>query len=156
MKRGSFELNGGVTDVVRELTGAPAESFEVAVRRHACQAFAKPTLATSPPLRQVGQVSVTIPPARAAGMARPSNSSMRSAPRRSFFELLLRGSVAKDPSSHKNQGSGTRVELNTGVHRARQNLALLRDPRRNCQNLYFRTTPVRSPFCFTIRRALGQ
>ena len=43
MKRGTFELDGGVTDVVRELTGAPAESFETTARRYAAMPFAKPT-----------------------------------------------------------------------------------------------------------------
>ncbi len=43
MKRGTFELGGGVTDVVRELTGTPAESFETTARRYAAMPFAKPT-----------------------------------------------------------------------------------------------------------------
>lgn len=43
MKRGTFELNGGVTDVVSELTGAPAESFGTTIARYAAMPFAKPT-----------------------------------------------------------------------------------------------------------------
>jgi len=43
MKRGTFELNGGVTDVVCDLTGTPAESFEATARRYAAMPFAKPT-----------------------------------------------------------------------------------------------------------------
>ena len=45
MKRGTFALDGGVTDVVRELTGAPAESFATTAHRYAAMPFAKPTLA---------------------------------------------------------------------------------------------------------------
>ncbi len=44
MKRGTFALDGGVNDVVRELTGAPAETFETTVRRYAAMPFARPTL----------------------------------------------------------------------------------------------------------------
>jgi NAD(P)H dehydrogenase (quinone) len=43
--RGAFSAGGGVTDVVRELTGAPAENFETTARRYAAKPFAKPTLA---------------------------------------------------------------------------------------------------------------
>jgi NAD(P)H dehydrogenase (quinone) len=46
MKRGTFAFEGGVTDVVRELTGAPAESFETTARRYAALPFARQTLAT--------------------------------------------------------------------------------------------------------------
>jgi NAD(P)H dehydrogenase (quinone) len=43
MKRGTFALAGGVTDVVAELTGTPAESFETTARRYAARPFARPT-----------------------------------------------------------------------------------------------------------------
>ena len=43
MKRGTFELEGGVTEVVEALTGAPAESFETTARRYAAMPFAKQT-----------------------------------------------------------------------------------------------------------------
>jgi NAD(P)H dehydrogenase (quinone) len=43
MKRGTFSFEGGVTDVVRELTGAPAESFETTARRYAALPFADQT-----------------------------------------------------------------------------------------------------------------
>ena len=45
MKRGTFAFEGGVTDVVRELTGSPAESFETTARRYAALPFARQTLA---------------------------------------------------------------------------------------------------------------
>lgn len=41
--RGTFALEGGVTNVVEELTGEPAESFETTVRRYAAMPFARPT-----------------------------------------------------------------------------------------------------------------
>lgn len=41
MKRGTFAFEGGVTDVVQELTGLPAESFETTARRYAALPFAK-------------------------------------------------------------------------------------------------------------------
>jgi hypothetical protein len=44
MKRGTFAFEGGVTDVVRELTGAPPESFETTARRYAAMPFARQTL----------------------------------------------------------------------------------------------------------------
>ena len=44
MKRGTFEFEGGVTDVVEQLTGAPAESFETTARRYAALPFARQTL----------------------------------------------------------------------------------------------------------------
>lgn len=44
MRRGTFAFEGGVTDVVRELTGAPAESFEATARRYAALPFARQTL----------------------------------------------------------------------------------------------------------------
>ena len=43
MKRGTFAFEGGVTHVVEELTGAPAESFETTARRYAALPFAKQT-----------------------------------------------------------------------------------------------------------------
>ena len=45
MKRGTFAFEGGVTDVVAELTGTPAESFETTARRYAALPFARQTLA---------------------------------------------------------------------------------------------------------------
>jgi uncharacterized protein YbjT (DUF2867 family) len=44
MARGTFELEGGVTDVVHELTGTPAEDLEPIARRYAAMPFAKQTL----------------------------------------------------------------------------------------------------------------
>lgn len=44
MKRGTFSFEGGVTSVVEELTGTPAESFETTARRYAAMPFAKQTL----------------------------------------------------------------------------------------------------------------
>ncbi|MDX2037767.1 MAG: NmrA family NAD(P)-binding protein [Isosphaeraceae bacterium] len=43
-ERGAFEVNGGVTDVVEELTGRAAESFETTVRRYAGMPFAERTI----------------------------------------------------------------------------------------------------------------
>jgi uncharacterized protein YbjT (DUF2867 family) len=43
-KRGAFEVNGGVTDVVEEFTGRPAESFEATARRYAAMPFARRTI----------------------------------------------------------------------------------------------------------------
>lgn len=45
MRAGTFAFEGGVTDVVERLTGAPAESFETTARRYAALPFARPTLA---------------------------------------------------------------------------------------------------------------
>ncbi|MFO1037803.1 MAG: NmrA family NAD(P)-binding protein [Geminicoccaceae bacterium] len=45
MRKGTFAFEGGVTDVVRELTGTPAESFETTARRYAALPFARRTLA---------------------------------------------------------------------------------------------------------------
>ena len=45
MKRGSFSMDGGVTGVVEDLTGTPAESFETTARRYAAKPFARPTVA---------------------------------------------------------------------------------------------------------------
>lgn len=42
--RGTFELDGGVTPVVEELTGRRAESFETIAQRYAALPFAKVTL----------------------------------------------------------------------------------------------------------------
>jgi len=44
MKRGAFEFEGGVNAVVQDLTGAPAESFEVTAARYAAMPFARQTL----------------------------------------------------------------------------------------------------------------
>ena len=44
MKKGTFSFEGGVTDVVEQLTGRPAESFEATARRYAALPFAKQTL----------------------------------------------------------------------------------------------------------------
>jgi NAD(P)H dehydrogenase (quinone) len=44
MKRGTFSFEGGVTSVVEELTGTPAESFEVTARRYAALPMARQTL----------------------------------------------------------------------------------------------------------------
>lgn len=44
MKRGTFSFEGGVTNVVEELTGTPAESFETTARRYAAMPFARQTL----------------------------------------------------------------------------------------------------------------
>ena len=43
MKAGVFEFEGGVTDVLEQLTGAPAESFETTARRYAELPFARQT-----------------------------------------------------------------------------------------------------------------
>lgn len=43
-KQGTFEYEGGVTDVMRKLTGSPAESFETTARRYAAMPFAQQTL----------------------------------------------------------------------------------------------------------------
>ena len=44
-KRGAFEFEGGTNDVVEELTGTPAESFETTARRYAELPFARKTWA---------------------------------------------------------------------------------------------------------------
>ncbi len=44
MAEGTFEFEGGVTNVVEELTGTPAESFETTARRYAALPFARQTL----------------------------------------------------------------------------------------------------------------
>jgi hypothetical protein len=43
-KQGAFSYEGGVTRVMEELTGHPAESFETSARRYAAMPFAKQTL----------------------------------------------------------------------------------------------------------------
>jgi len=43
MKAGVFEFEGGVTDVVEQLTGAPAESFLTTAQRYAAMPFARQT-----------------------------------------------------------------------------------------------------------------
>ena len=42
-KSGAFEVGGGTTDVVQELTGRPAEDFETTARRYAALPFAQKT-----------------------------------------------------------------------------------------------------------------
>ena len=42
-KSGAFEFEGGVTKVVEELTGTPAETFEATARRYAALPFARQT-----------------------------------------------------------------------------------------------------------------
>jgi len=44
-KRGVFAFEGGVNNVVEELTGAPAENFETTVRRYAAMPFTQRTFA---------------------------------------------------------------------------------------------------------------
>ena len=43
MREGTFSFEGGVTHVVEELTGTPAESFETTARRYAALPFARQT-----------------------------------------------------------------------------------------------------------------
>jgi len=43
-KQGTFEFEGGVSNVVDALTGSPAESFEMTVRRYAALPFARQTV----------------------------------------------------------------------------------------------------------------
>ncbi len=43
-KLGAFSVGGGVTRVVEQLTGRPAESFDVIAARYAATPFARPTL----------------------------------------------------------------------------------------------------------------
>lgn len=45
MKNGAFAFEGGVTTVVEDLTGAPAETFETTARRYAALPFARQTVA---------------------------------------------------------------------------------------------------------------
>ncbi len=45
MRRGTFALDGGVSDTVRELTGRPAEDFATTTRRYAALPFARQTAA---------------------------------------------------------------------------------------------------------------
>jgi hypothetical protein len=45
MKAGVFEFEGGVSEDLEYLTGAPAESFEVTARRYAAMPFARQTAA---------------------------------------------------------------------------------------------------------------
>ena len=44
-RAGAFEFGGGTNDVVREVTGRPAEDFETIARRYAALPFARQTLA---------------------------------------------------------------------------------------------------------------
>ncbi len=43
-RNGAFSFEGGVTTVLEDLTGAPAESFETTARRYAAMPFARQTL----------------------------------------------------------------------------------------------------------------
>ena len=45
MKAGTFAFEGGVTNVIEELTGSPAESFETTARRYAALPIARQTFA---------------------------------------------------------------------------------------------------------------
>ena len=42
-KQGAFEFEGGVSDVLQQLTGSPAEDFETTARRYAALPFARKT-----------------------------------------------------------------------------------------------------------------
>ena len=44
-KQGAFSYEGGVTQVMQQLTGHPAESFEITARRYAAMPFAQQTFA---------------------------------------------------------------------------------------------------------------
>jgi hypothetical protein len=44
-KQGTFSYEGGVTNVMHELTGSSAESFETTARRYAAMPFAQQTVA---------------------------------------------------------------------------------------------------------------
>lgn len=56
-RRGVFEFEGGVPDVVEQLTGAPAETFETTVRRYAAMPFAQATVANR--LRAIVRFNLT-------------------------------------------------------------------------------------------------
>lgn len=43
-KQGTFEFEGGVSDVLQQLTGSPSENFETTTRRYAALPFARKTL----------------------------------------------------------------------------------------------------------------
>lgn len=43
-QQGTFEFEGGVSNVIEELTGSPAERFEMTVRRYAALPFARKTM----------------------------------------------------------------------------------------------------------------
>jgi NAD(P)H dehydrogenase (quinone) len=57
MKRGTFSFEGGVTHVVEDLTGKPAESFETTARRYAAMPFARQTLANR--IKAIGNFMLT-------------------------------------------------------------------------------------------------
>lgn len=57
MRRGTFELGGGVNDIVRMLSGVPAESFETTARRYAAMPFARQTVGNR--LSAVAKFAVT-------------------------------------------------------------------------------------------------
>ncbi len=56
-KAGAFSFEGGVTGVVEELTGTPAESFETTARRYAALPFATVTLGKR--MKAIGRFMVT-------------------------------------------------------------------------------------------------
>jgi hypothetical protein len=56
-KAGGFSFEGGVNDVVEELTGTSAESFEATARRYAARPFARQTVANR--LRALANFMVT-------------------------------------------------------------------------------------------------
>ena len=58
MKNGAFEFEGGVTTVVEDLTGAPAESFEATARRYAALPFARLTLGNR--LKAIARFNLTL------------------------------------------------------------------------------------------------
>jgi NAD(P)H dehydrogenase (quinone) len=57
-KKGAFSYEGGVTRVMEELTGHPAESFETSARRYAAMPFAKKTFGN----RLKGFISFSLTP----------------------------------------------------------------------------------------------
>jgi uncharacterized protein YbjT (DUF2867 family) len=56
-KLGAFSFHGGVTDVMRELTGRPAESFETTAQRYAELPFARQTLGNR--LKAIANFAIT-------------------------------------------------------------------------------------------------
>lgn len=56
-KQGTFSYEGGVTQVMEELTGTPAESFETTTRRYSTMPFARQTAANR--LRAIASFMIT-------------------------------------------------------------------------------------------------
>ena len=56
-KQGAFSYEGGVTSVMEELTGKPAESFETTARRYAAMPFAQRTTANR--IRALARFAIT-------------------------------------------------------------------------------------------------